>query len=149
MHQTPPFLLNLFTKDAVIPFLQYIVLDDACKREMHQCQHFLSSWNGISLFHKDFITHPKDKQLYTDAAPSTWLLQRELVWVWITLLTRRHLCYTSNIPLLYFGENKDLLNLNTKPIKPILILIPCPNSDVWPQNQILITYQSHHFSKHI
>ena len=32
--------------------------------------HFLSSWNGVSFFYKDFVSQPEDIQLFTDAAPS-------------------------------------------------------------------------------
>nr|XP_033493145.1 uncharacterized protein LOC117263659 [Epinephelus lanceolatus] len=68
--QAKSFLSQLLTKAASIPLHDHVVLDDTCKMEMRMWQQFLSSWNGISFFYDDFITHPKDIQLYTDAAPS-------------------------------------------------------------------------------
>ncbi|XP_033480312.2 uncharacterized protein LOC117255466 [Epinephelus lanceolatus] len=69
--QAKSFLSQLLTKAASIPSLHdHVVLDDTCKTEMHMWQQFLSSWNGISFFYDDFITHPEDIQPYTDAAPS-------------------------------------------------------------------------------
>ncbi|XP_033467933.2 uncharacterized protein LOC117247462 [Epinephelus lanceolatus] len=69
--QAKSFLSQLLTKAASIPSLHNrMVLDDTCKMEMRMWQQFLSSWNSISFFYDDFITHPEDIQLYTDTAPS-------------------------------------------------------------------------------
>ena len=69
--QAKPFLSNLLNRAASVPSIHdRLVLDDACKMEMHLWQDFLSSWNGISFFYDDFITKPEDIQLFTDAAPS-------------------------------------------------------------------------------
>ena len=38
--------------------------------ELKLWHQFLSSWNGISFFHDDYVTKPEDIQLFTDAAPS-------------------------------------------------------------------------------
>nr|XP_055023094.1 uncharacterized protein LOC129413423 [Misgurnus anguillicaudatus] len=69
--QGKSFISNLLAKAATIPSLHdKITLDEACKMEMRLWQQFLSSWNGISFFYNDYITHPEDIQMYTDAAPS-------------------------------------------------------------------------------
>ncbi|XP_065145726.1 uncharacterized protein [Paramisgurnus dabryanus] len=69
--QGKSFVSNLLAKAATIPSLHdKTTLDEACKMEMRLWQQFLSSWNGISFFYNDYITHPEDIQMYTDAAPS-------------------------------------------------------------------------------
>lgn len=69
--QAKSFLSSLLTTAASVPSLHdRVVLDDSCKMEMGMWQHFLTSWNGISFFYDDYLTHPEDIHLYTDAAPS-------------------------------------------------------------------------------
>nr|XP_033955088.1 uncharacterized protein LOC117458605 [Pseudochaenichthys georgianus] len=69
--QAKPFLSNLLNRAASVPSIHdRLVLDDACKMDMHLWQDFLSSWNGISFFYDDFITKPEDIQLFTNTAPS-------------------------------------------------------------------------------
>ncbi|XP_013863390.1 uncharacterized protein LOC106517215 [Austrofundulus limnaeus] len=74
MHIIPQgksFISHLLSTAASVPSLHgHLTLGDACRMEIKLWHHFLSSWNGISFFYNDFISHPDDIQLYTDATPS-------------------------------------------------------------------------------
>ena len=60
------YLINLST---TVKELHYHVhLDRACKQDLRMWELFLSSWNGVSMFHNDVITTSDDLSLYTDAS---------------------------------------------------------------------------------
>ncbi|XP_062282481.1 uncharacterized protein LOC133987208 [Scomber scombrus] len=55
------FLSHLLSVSATIPSLHgHITLDDSCRMELQLWHHFLSAWNCVSFFYKDYVSRPGD-----------------------------------------------------------------------------------------
>ncbi len=65
------FISHLLSITSSVPsLLSAISLSHSCLAELRLWLHLLETWNGISFFYDDHLTHALDIQLYTDAAPS-------------------------------------------------------------------------------